>query len=147
MAAQLKDFERLTGVKAELCGAAQSDKPRRTYTLTTRSPDQDDTIIDRLFGTNASPSVNDAVAPLETPREYRSSNGVLDVTLTAGEERIQLGKYQININSFNKEYAGPVLRVKPGDLLRIKLDNQIDEPLGWATQSYQRGVRCDRWMD
>ncbi len=128
---ELAELQRLTGAKVDFCEAPETKPPvrhrRKIYDLTTRSSAQDDTIIDRLFGTNASPSISDARLPLGTPLEYRSARGVLDVTLTIKEDRVQVGKYQINVASYNGEYAGPVLRVKPGDLVRVKLVNGLDD--------------------
>ena len=122
------------GSKLLLCTAPEEEKKRpshharKNYDLTRMSRAQQDTLLDSLFGTNASPSPSDAVEPLTTPLTYSSKNGLLDVDLTLEEERIQAGKYQLNVASYNKEYAGPVLRVRPGDLLRVRFHNKGDEP-------------------
>lgn len=128
---ELAELERITGAKADFCEAPEVKQPvrhrRGIYDLGTRASAQDDTIIDRLFGTNASPSISDAKQALGMPLEYRSARGVLDVTLTIKEDRIQVGKYQINVASYNGEYAGPVLRVRPGDLVRVRLVNGLED--------------------
>lgn len=55
--------------------------------------------------------------------QYRSVHGVLDVTLDVQEKQIELGGVRLDALVFNGDYAGPVLRVRPGDLLKIHLRN------------------------
>jgi suppressor of ftsI len=68
-----------------------------------------------------------AVSPLTTPREYHSQNGRLDVTLEARETQTQLGPLRINGATYDGVYGGPVLRVKPGDVLHLRLVNHLPQ--------------------
>jgi FtsP/CotA-like multicopper oxidase with cupredoxin domain len=58
-------------------------------------------------------------------QELSSVNGVLSVTLEAAEQKIHLGQAEIDGAVYNGNYAGPVLRVHPGDVLNIKLVNHL----------------------
>ena len=64
------------------------------------------------------------------------SDGKLDVTLVASPTRVTLGRWQINGATYNGDYAGPVLRVKPGDMLRLKLVNRLPQ----ATNMHFHGL-------
>jgi len=60
--------------------------------------------------------------------ELRSSGGVLAVTLRAAEGKVHIGDLELDGATFNGLYAGPVLRVRPGDMLRIRLINDLSQP-------------------
>ena len=66
-----------------------------------------------------------AVDPLKDALEYRSQNGRLDVTLEAQNRPVMLGRFKINGATYNGVYGGPVLRVKPGDVLHVRLINHL----------------------
>jgi FtsP/CotA-like multicopper oxidase with cupredoxin domain len=68
-----------------------------------------------------------ATQPLQTPVEYRSQNGVLAVTLEARGGPLQVGKFTIEGAAYDGVYGGPVLRLKPGDTLRLKLVNHLPQ--------------------
>jgi FtsP/CotA-like multicopper oxidase with cupredoxin domain len=53
---------------------------------------------------------------------------VVETTLTAEAGKTLIGDLEIDGLTFNGDYAGPVLRVHPGDLLRIHLLNHLSEP-------------------
>ena len=59
--------------------------------------------------------------------EVRSEGGVLTTTLTAAPTKISLGGISLDGKTYNGLYTGPVLRVHPGDVMRIKLVNHLDE--------------------
>jgi len=78
-----------------------------------------------------------AVPPQHAPRaaqalhkltEYKSVNGVLDVTLEATEQKVRLGDVTIDGGVFNNDYAGPLLRANPGDMLRVRFVNHLPHP-------------------
>ena len=69
----------------------------------------------------------EAVEPLRNPPEYRSTNGRLDVTLEARVVRTRIGKFEINAATYNGVYGGPVLRVRPGDVLHLHLINHLSQ--------------------
>ncbi len=65
--------------------------------------------------------------PLRPPLEYRSANGVLAVTIVAAETRVRLGDRTIDGSTFNGSYAGPILRLKPGDILKMHFINNLPQ--------------------
>ena len=86
-------------------------------------------------GLDAPPSA--ATEPLKTPIEYTSSNGKLQVTMEARATRTQLGPYQVNGATYNGVYGGPVLRLKPGDVLEMTLVNHLAQ----ATNVHFHGLQ------
>ena len=92
--------------------------------------------FDNLFGSAASLPASAAVTPLRAAPELVSAGGKLDVTLVASPTRVTLGRWQINGATYNGVYAGPVLRLKPGDMLRLKLVNNLPQ----ATNMHFHGL-------
>ena len=82
-------------------------------------------IFDTLFGSPTSLPASAATDPLVEPVTYRSKDGRLDVTLEAKPARVKVGKFEINAATYNGIYGGPVLRVKPGDVLHVRLVNHL----------------------
>jgi suppressor of ftsI len=68
-----------------------------------------------------------AVEPLVNPPEYRSRNGELNVSLEARATPVKLGRFEIKGATYDGVYAGPVLRVKPGDVLHLRLVNHLPQ--------------------
>jgi FtsP/CotA-like multicopper oxidase with cupredoxin domain len=66
-----------------------------------------------------------------------SSGGVLTATLAASEGKVQVGDLSLDTETFNGVYAGPVLHVHPGDLMRLTLVNHLSEP----TNLHFHGIR------
>jgi len=60
--------------------------------------------------------------------EFRSVDGVLRATLEARARDMHVGKADFPGMAFNGVYGGPVLRVHPGEVMRIKLRNRLGEP-------------------
>ena len=83
--------------------------------------------FDTLFGSPTNPPASAAVEPLVTPTEYRSENGELNITLEARQTRVKLGKDEIDGATYNGIYGGPVLRLKPGDVLHLRLINRLPQ--------------------
>jgi FtsP/CotA-like multicopper oxidase with cupredoxin domain len=65
---------------------------------------------------------------LQNPRIYQSHLGVLNVTLVAEQRRVIVGGQQVTAKVYNGAFAAPTLMVRPGDLVRVKLVNKLDEP-------------------
>jgi len=63
---------------------------------------------------------------LGQPAVMASRDGVLDVTLTAAPG-VRLAGHDTSAWGFNGTSPGPTLRVRPGDLLRVRLVNHIDQ--------------------
>ena len=61
------------------------------------------------------------------PPEITSQRGVLSATLTARLSRIRVGSLSVQARVFNDQYLPPTLRVRPGDVIRLKLRNRIDQ--------------------
>ena len=69
--------------------------------------------------------------------EIRSANGILDATLTAAPAPVHVGDTVFYGSVYNGDYAGPVLHVRPGDLVRLRLVNH----LSFATNLHFHGLR------
>jgi FtsP/CotA-like multicopper oxidase with cupredoxin domain len=70
--------------------------------------------------------------PLTQPQAMVSRDGVLDVQLTAAAG-VRLAGQDTSAWGFNGTSPGPTLRVGPGDLLRVRLVNHIDQPTNLHT--------------
>lgn len=82
-------------------------------------------VFDTIFGSPTNLPASAATQPLVNPIEYRSANGRLDVTLEAKVGRTRVGGFEITTATYNGDYGGPVLRVRPGDVLHVKLINHL----------------------
>jgi hypothetical protein len=83
-------------------------------------------------------------APLTQPDSLESKNGVLEVTLHVNVTRIAGGSangggglppLSYTTRSYNGKVPGPTLRVRPGDLVRITLVNDLEDQTGAPTQA------------
>ena len=63
--------------------------------------------------------------PILTPPEYRSKDGQLFVTMEARPTSVAIGGIVVSGITYNGVYAGPVLRLKPGDTLHFHLVNHL----------------------
>lgn len=81
--------------------------------------------FDSLFHPAPTSTGGLAPEPLQTPLVYQSHDGELSVVLEAKETAVQIGSYPIKGATYNGVYGGPVLRVKPGDTLRLTLVNHL----------------------
>jgi FtsP/CotA-like multicopper oxidase with cupredoxin domain/peroxiredoxin len=59
--------------------------------------------------------------PWYRPTEVRSAEGTLSVTLKVDYASLTLGADPVRLRCYNGVLAGPTLRAKPGDVLKIKL--------------------------
>jgi FtsP/CotA-like multicopper oxidase with cupredoxin domain len=80
-------------------------------------------------------AANPAVSP--GLHQFTSKAGLLDVTLRAEPTRVRIGDLELDGTTYNGDYAGPVLRVRAGDLLRIRLINGLSQP----TNLHFHGIR------
>ena len=84
-----------------------------------------------LLGAGA-PSADDGALSVGDFRKlpvYASQNGELNVTLVAAPKAVAIDGVRLNTLTFNGEYGGPALRLKPGDRLRIHLVNHTALPI------------------
>jgi suppressor of ftsI len=66
---------------------------------------------------------------LVQPAALRSENGMLDATITATPARVELGAYAFPGFVYNGAYNPPLLRVRVGDVMRIRFRNGLpDDP-------------------
>jgi FtsP/CotA-like multicopper oxidase with cupredoxin domain len=66
--------------------------------------------------------------PLAEPAVYASHDGVLNVTLVASEKRVEIAGQMVLAKVYNGSFVAPTLLIKPGDMVRLKLVNHLDEP-------------------
>jgi suppressor of ftsI len=62
------------------------------------------------------------------PAVLRSRDGLLATTLTVDEGRRAVAGSEVQAKSYNGQFIGPTLRVRPGDLLDLHLVNRLGEP-------------------
>lgn len=66
--------------------------------------------------------------PFVNPEEVRSVNGVLTTTLNVAYTEpatTTIGGCHLKLRTYNGKLVGPTLRVKPGDTMLIRLNNQL----------------------
>ncbi len=64
---------------------------------------------------------------LREPAVVASHDGVLDLTLSAARSATQVAGRRVIAQVYNGSYLPPTLRVQPGDLVRLRLVNALDE--------------------
>src|SRR4051812_11324710 len=67
----------------------------------------------------------DAIDDLPNPPELRSADGILRGTLTVAPAEITVRGRKIQSNVVNGNYMAPTLRVRRGDVIRLKAVNEI----------------------
>jgi FtsP/CotA-like multicopper oxidase with cupredoxin domain len=67
----------------------------------------------------------DKDAPLVEPEVRRSVNGELRTSLRTGYAYKDMGGYRLSLRTYEGSVPGPTLRVRPGDVLRIRLTNNL----------------------
>lgn len=63
----------------------------------------------------------------QEPPRFISRDGKLDVILQAKESEVMIGGKKTQSKVYNDSYLGPVLEVKGGDILNVKLENELSE--------------------
>ena len=63
--------------------------------------------------------------PLRQPEIRRSEKGELRTTLQAAYSWQEIGGYQLHLRGYEGMMPGPTLRLQPGDVLRIRLINDL----------------------
>ncbi|WP_201294867.1 MULTISPECIES: multicopper oxidase family protein [unclassified Nocardiopsis] len=67
--------------------------------------------------------------PLRDLPEFRSENGVLEYDLRVAPEHLRIGDLRVHVETYNGMLPGAVLRIRPGDTMRIDLHNHM-VPIG-----------------
>jgi suppressor of ftsI len=70
---------------------------------------------------------NAAQEALSQPSELRSRDGALDVVLTAAPGMLRLGDVQVPGFLYNEAYIPPLIRLRLGDVLRVRFKNNIPD--------------------
>lgn len=81
-----------------------------------------------LIWTLASPSGSVTGSELTQPQEERSADGLLQVRLEAAPGEILMAGRRAAALGYNGGIPGPTLRVRAGDVLKIKLVNKLAQP-------------------
>ncbi|HEX9485547.1 MAG TPA: multicopper oxidase family protein [Gemmatimonadales bacterium] len=77
-------------------------------------------LLASLWGSTAPETLRD-------PAVVASHDGVLALTLTAARRPVQVGGRPVTAEVYNGSYVPPTLRVQPGDVVRLRLVNALDE--------------------
>lgn len=71
---------------------------------------------------------NAFAAPLQPPPEFSyDAQGATTATLTAERSEVAVGNVRYDTLVFNGQYDSPLLRLKPGGTLTLRLDNRMDD--------------------
>jgi FtsP/CotA-like multicopper oxidase with cupredoxin domain len=65
---------------------------------------------------------------LVAPAVYASHHGVLNVTLVASEKRVTIAGRRVLAKVYNGSFTAPTLIASPGDLVRVKLVDHLNQP-------------------
>jgi FtsP/CotA-like multicopper oxidase with cupredoxin domain len=71
-------------------------------------------------------TANAAPPPFANPPELVSAGGFLNGTLRVAPAQVTIAGKEVTTTVYNGEYMPPVLRVQPGDTVRLVLDNASD---------------------
>src|SRR6185369_1811569 len=66
-----------------------------------------------------------AGTPLLEPEVRRSANGELRSVLRVGYAYKEIGGYRLSLRTYEGTVPGPTLRARPGDVLRLRLLNEL----------------------
>jgi FtsP/CotA-like multicopper oxidase with cupredoxin domain len=89
-------------------------------TVGSAAPPHDHDLPDDGISTDFKPG-----APFVEPEVRRSAQGELATTLRMQYAYKTIGGYRLYVRTYEGTVPGPTLRVKPGDVLRIKLNNDM----------------------
>jgi FtsP/CotA-like multicopper oxidase with cupredoxin domain len=80
-----------------------------------------------------------APAAFREPPALSSRGGRLSLTLTAARSSIMIGDQPAVAEVYDGSYTPPTLRVHPGDVIRLRLVNRLDEPTNLHTHGLRVG--------
>lgn len=81
-----------------------------------------------LLWTNRPPRFGNGDDELLQPQVLSSVGGLLAVDLEAAPARVQVGDRSAALQVFNGSLPGPTLRIRPGDVLRVRMRNSLPDP-------------------
>jgi len=74
--------------------------------------------------------------PLVEPEERVSRDGLLETTLEARTSEVVVGGRRVSSMVFERSFPGPTLRLRPGDTLKVKLINGLDQITNLHTHGF-----------
>lgn len=81
-----------------------------------------------LTGCVTQPPTEPSSPPLRDNPEFTyDASGVTHAMLTAAEQQVNVGNERYVSLVFNGDYDSPLIRTRPGGVMSIRLDNQMDE--------------------
>lgn len=92
-----------------------------------------------LTGPRSAALARASTTDFRNPPEIVLQGGVLSTTLDVRYADNTIGGDPVRLRSYNGQLIGPTLRAKPGDVLRIRLDNHLPATLAPATASTPPG--------
>jgi len=123
------------GVGAVSLAGCSGSSPAET-TATTSSTGAAGVTTTNAAGESSSPNSTAPVGDTGTfrsPDVISSVDGVLEATLTAVAAMVPFGDGERWAYTYGGSTPGPTMRARPGDLLRIRVVNQIDNPTNLHT--------------
>ncbi|MBX9792489.1 MAG: multicopper oxidase domain-containing protein [Pirellulales bacterium] len=89
-----------------------------------------------LKGPRSAALAQASTTEFSNPPEIVSQGGILSTTLDVRYADNTIGGEPVRLRNYNGQLIGPTLRAKPGDVLRIRIDNHLPQP---ATPTANRG--------
>jgi FtsP/CotA-like multicopper oxidase with cupredoxin domain len=74
--------------------------------------------------------------PLVEPEVRASRDGLLETTLECATSEVTIGGRTVSSRVYERSFPGPTLRLRPGDTLKIKLVNHLDEHTNLHTHGF-----------
>ena len=65
--------------------------------------------------------------PFAEPKEFTSQNGVTTAALLSKEAKVDISGASVRGTVYNGAFVGPTLRVAPGEILRVTLQNELKQ--------------------
>ncbi|MGK7888033.1 MAG: multicopper oxidase family protein, partial [Leptolyngbyaceae cyanobacterium] len=63
-----------------------------------------------------------------SPVVYRSESGLLDLALRSQKQQVAIGNRTATLLAYNGQVPGPILEARPGETVRIRFTNQLEQP-------------------
>ena len=84
-------------------------------------------VVGALGAVPAYRTLRPAAETFREPRAVASRAGVVRLSLAPGLSTVEIGGRPVTLMTYNGEYTPPTLRVHPGDTIRLRLPNGLDQ--------------------